>query len=113
MAARSRCKEATGRAAVEVVWRASALDDLIGIADYLGPLNPAAASRIVNAIERAGDSLTNLPHRGLPTGRPNLRWLRVPRTKYLLLYRVVRELDRVEILRAVHGRRDRRRMLGD
>ncbi|MGH7185242.1 MAG: hypothetical protein ACREIB_03055 [Pseudomonadota bacterium] len=48
-------------------------------------LHPTAASRIVNAIERAGDSLAALPHRGTPTRQPGVRWLIVPRTKYLNL----------------------------
>jgi plasmid stabilization system protein ParE len=92
---------------LEVVWWGAALDDLVAIADYLVPLNPFAADRIVTAIERAGESLTEFPHRGQSAGIPGLRRLLVHRTNYHLLYRVRDDHQRVEIVRIIDGRQVR------
>jgi toxin ParE1/3/4 len=104
LASRRRGQEATAAAALEVVWQGAALDDLLAIAEYLAPLNPSAANRIVTAIEQAGESLVEFPHRGPSAGVPGLRRLLVLRTNYHLLYRVRDDHPRVEIIRVIDGR---------
>ena len=63
------------------------------------PEGAAAARSRVLAAERL---LLDNPHAGRPTDRVGVRRLPIPRTPFILLYRVAPE--RIEVLRIVDGR---------
>jgi plasmid stabilization system protein ParE len=91
-----------------VVWSERAIDDLERIIDYIAPRNSAAALRVVDRIEQAGENLGEIA-----SGRPG----RVGGTyekvitglPYILAYAIQVMPDGNEvvvILRAIHGTRD-------
>src|SRR5215208_306467 len=81
--------------------RLSRLED---IGDYIAKDNPAAARRVVRAIEAAVRRLARFPHSGRPGHRAGTRELVVPRTPYIVPYRVGPRA--VEILAVFHSARD-------
>lgn len=80
-----------------------AAKDLIEIWHYIAQDNPAAADRVLLAIERRIDLLTRHPWSGPSREEfgPGIRNL--VSLPYLILYRV--ELDGVRIVRVMHGAR--------
>lgn len=87
-----------------VRWTSPALADLDAIQDYLAERNPAAASRLVNDILDRTDALLaanpELGRRGRVAGT---RELVLPKTSYVVAYRV---MEAVEILAIMHGARE-------
>ncbi len=79
-----------------------ALRDLRGIAAFLGEHNPAAMQRILAAIQHSIDNLQHFPDLGKPV-RGKQRRVPVPRTAYLVYYRIAGE--EVLILHIRDGRR--------
>jgi toxin ParE1/3/4 len=81
-----------------------AQQDLNDIHDYLAQHNPAAAARLVDAIERRCQALANSPGMGRACGHlaPGLRLSSVRR--YTIFFRPV--TDGVEIIRILHSARD-------
>lgn len=89
---------------MQVYFTRAAREDLIAIWTHIADHNPQAADRLFDRIEQAANRLADNPQIG-PTRddiRPGLRYLVTG--PYLLLYRI-RE-GGIEIVRAVHGRRD-------
>lgn len=82
---------------------ARADEDLIEIWQRIGRDNPAAADRVLDAIERRWNQLARHPYSGMARNdiADGLRHLTVG--QYLILYRVT---DAVEIVRVLHGRRN-------
>ncbi len=78
--------------------------DLTEIWLQIAQSNPAAADRVVMAIENTIELLGEFPGIGAPCPHlaPDLR--RTLWRDYLIYYRV--EADKVEIVRALHGRRN-------
>jgi toxin ParE1/3/4 len=78
--------------------------DMAEIWQYIAQHNPAAADRVVRAIETTIELLSEFPGIGTPCPHlaPGLR--RTLWREYLIYYRV-RE-NKVEIVRALHGRRN-------
>jgi toxin ParE1/3/4 len=78
-------------------------EDLIAIWLNIAKDNPAAADRVLDAIERRWSQIAQYPYSGV--GRddilPGIRHLLVG--EYLTLYRVTD--DAIEIIRVLHGRR--------
>ena len=88
---------------MRVRWLRKALANLDAEAAYIARDNPAAAARVVMAIEEAVRNLTRFPALGRPGRVPGTRELVVPTTPYIIPYRV--RNNAVEILRVFHASR--------
>lgn len=86
---------------MRIVWTAPASRDLETIGDYIAKDNPAAAHRVVQAIEAAVHRLERFPLSGRSGHRSDTRELVVPRTPYIVPYRIHHQA--VEILAVFHG----------
>jgi toxin ParE1/3/4 len=82
-----------------------ALADLAAIHDWLAERNPAAAGRVIAAIEHSAGLLADQPELGRRESRGFGRILVVPRYHYVISYR--HAADMVEILYILHPRRAR------
>lgn len=84
--------------------------DLLGHIDYLARERPEAASRFVDAIEKAFDQLADMPEIGAPRSfnhprLKNVRLWHVPNfRKYLIFYQLAH--DEIRVLRVLYGSRD-------
>lgn len=87
-----------------VLFTRAARDDLIDIWTHIAADDPAAADGVLDKLDEVASYLIQNPEMGPARDdiRPGLRYL--VSGSYLLLYRIVG--DDVEIVRAVHGRRD-------
>ena len=88
---------------MRVRWLRVALANLNAEAKYIARDNPAAAARVVRAIELAVELLPGHPAMGRAGRVPGTRELIVPDTPYIIPYRVCRSA--VEILRVFHAAR--------
>lgn len=88
---------------MRVKWLRKALANLDAEASYIDEDDPAAASRVVARIMAAVSRLAESPELGRPGRVPGTRELIVPKTRYLVPYRV--RGNAVEILRVFHGSR--------
>jgi addiction module RelE/StbE family toxin len=82
-------------------WTRQAVADLDQVFDFVAAANPSAAAVMMETIDRAVDGLTSHPRLGRPGRVSGTRELVVPRTSYIVAYR----LDRGEILAVIHGAR--------
>jgi toxin ParE1/3/4 len=89
---------------VQVYFTRAAREDLIAIWAHIAKDSPQAADRVLDRLEEAANRLADTPQIGPARDdiRPGLRYFVCG--PYLLLYRI-RE-GGIEIVRAVHGRRD-------
>jgi toxin ParE1/3/4 len=86
------------------VWSPEAIDDLVALRDSIEQDNPAAAQRVVlRIIENVETLLPNNPEMGRPGRVPRTRELVIPRTPFIIPYRLVG--DTLQILRIYHGAR--------
>ena len=87
-----------------VFFTRAAREDLIAIWSHIAADNPDAADRVLDRLDEAAGHLARNPQMGPARDdiRPGLRYL--VSGSYLLLYRITD--DGIEIVRAVHGRRD-------
>ena len=87
-----------------VFFTRAARDDLIDIWTHIAEDDPAAADRVLDRLDKVASHLADNPQMGPARDdiRPGLRYL--VSGSYLLLYRI--DGDDIEIVRAVHGRRD-------
>jgi toxin ParE1/3/4 len=88
---------------MRVRWLQAALDNLDAEAAYIAADDPRAARSVVSAIINAINHLGKHPNLGRPGRVMGTRELVVPRTPYIIPYRV-RGQD-VEILRVFHAAR--------
>lgn len=88
---------------VQVIWTPQSLRNLRSIRAYIAQANVAAADRIAQRLEAAGNGLIDFPDRGRPAERGMREIATVP--PYILRYRVVG--DKVYIVRIKHGRQHR------
>jgi toxin ParE1/3/4 len=88
---------------VRVRWLRAALDNLNAEAEYIAQDNPDAAENLVNVILEATERLQRHPALGRPGRVTGTRELVVPRTPYIIPYRV--QTGVVEIIRVFHGAR--------
>lgn len=70
---------------------------------YVAQDDPRAAVRLDEEIERQADLLIEHPNMGRAGRRAGTREMVVQRTPYILVYRVRPRLDRIEVLRVLHG----------
>jgi toxin ParE1/3/4 len=88
---------------VRVKWLREARANLDAEAEYISQDSPAAAGRIVAAIESATAGLARHPAMGRPGRVIGTRELVVPGTPYVIPYRVHDNV--VETIRVFHGAR--------
>jgi toxin ParE1/3/4 len=89
---------------MKIVWSPEAIQDLISLRAYIAEENPAAARRIVlRVLHDVEHLLADNPQMGRPGRVPGTRELVVPRTPYIVPYRVQRAT--IQILRVFHGAR--------
>lgn len=85
-------------------WLRTALRNLDDEATFISQDDPAAALRVVQRVVQAVALLREQPGIGRPGRVPGTRELLVPRTRYLVPYRVRGQT--IEILRVFHMSRD-------
>jgi plasmid stabilization system protein ParE len=84
-------------------WLPTALRNLDSEASYIAADEPAAARLVVKRVFAAVSLLAEQPGLGRPGRVPGTRELLVPKTRYIVPYRV--RGDTVEILRVLHTSR--------
>jgi toxin ParE1/3/4 len=89
---------------MNIVWSPEAIQDLISLRAYIAEESPAGARRIVLRILHDVEYLLpDNPHIGRPGRVPGTRELVIPRTPYIVPYRMQGEV--IQILRVYHGAR--------
>jgi toxin ParE1/3/4 len=89
---------------MRTVWSPQAIDDLVALRTYIEQDNPAAARRIVlHIIQNIDTLLPRSPEMGRPGRVPGTRELIIPRTPFIVPYRL--EGNTIQILRVFHGAR--------
>ena len=89
---------------MNIVWSAEALDDLDSLYAYIAKDGPKAARETALAVIAAIETLLpDNPHVGRPGRVPGTRELVVPRTQFVVPYRV--QAGVLQILRVYHGAR--------
>ena len=90
---------------MEIKWLRKALQNLDSEATHIAKDDTAAAQKVVQSIHHAVSLLSENPALGHPGRLDGTRELVVPDTRYIVPYRVVPRLNRVEILRVFHTSR--------
>jgi plasmid stabilization system protein ParE len=88
---------------MRIRWLRTALRNLDEEAAYIAADDPAAARLVVGRVLAAVNLVVDQPGLGRPGRVPGTRELVVPKTRYLVPYRVRR--DTIEILRVFHTSR--------
>jgi addiction module RelE/StbE family toxin len=88
---------------MRVRWLRTALRNLDEEASYIAADDPAAARLVVERVLNAVAVLVDRPQIGRPGRVPGTRELVVPKTRYIVPYRV--RAETVEILRVFHTSR--------
>ncbi|WP_271068984.1 type II toxin-antitoxin system RelE/ParE family toxin [Caulobacter sp. NIBR1757] len=86
------------------IWSGAARRDVLGLAEFLSERSSTAAARILRAIYARTDRLAREPLLGRVGRMEGTRERVVPRTPYLIVYRI--QGEQVEILRVLHGAQD-------
>jgi toxin ParE1/3/4 len=86
------------------IWSPEAIADLAALRAYIAQDDPAAARRIaLHILHNVEALLPNHPGMGRPGRVPGTRELVIPKTPFIVPYRL--EGDRIQILRVFHGAR--------
>jgi toxin ParE1/3/4 len=86
------------------VWSPEAIDDLVSLRAFISEDDPAAAQRVaLHIIDAAESLLSGNPEMGRPGRVPGTRELVVPRTPFIVPYRV--RGGTLQILRVYHAAR--------
>ena len=88
---------------MRIVWLPLALDDLEHLRAYIAADAPEAAGAVADRLLGAVETLARFPERGRPGRVAGTRELVVPRTPFIVAYRLGN--GTVEVLRVVHGAR--------
>jgi toxin ParE1/3/4 len=89
---------------MNIVWSPEAIQDLISLRAYIAEDSPARARGIVlRILHDVEHLLPDNPHMGRAGRVPGTRELVIPRTPYIVPYRVQSEV--IQILRVYHGAR--------
>lgn len=87
-----------------LVWSLESIHDLIALRAQIAEHDPAAAKRTAQHILRCGEGLlAEHPKLGAPGRVPGTRELVIPKTPYIVPYRV--RGSRIEIARVYHSAR--------
>jgi toxin ParE1/3/4 len=84
-------------------WTLDATSDVQEAWSYIAKENEAAADRIIGRITASGERLSRYARMGRHGREPGTREFSVPRTRYILIYRIL--ANDVEILRVLHSAR--------
>jgi len=86
------------------IWSPEAIADLVALRAYVEEDNPAAAQRIaLHILHNVESLLPNRPQMGRPGRVPGTRELVIPRTPFIVPYRLVG--NTIQIVRVFHGAR--------
>ena len=86
------------------IWSPEAIADLAALRTYISQDDPAAAQRVALHIIRSVETLLpNSPEMGRPGRVPGTRELVIPRTPYIVPYRLVGKT--IQVLRVFHSAR--------
>jgi toxin ParE1/3/4 len=89
---------------MNIVWSPEAIEDLASLRAYIAEDNPAAARRIALRIVQVIElMLPDNPQSGRPGRVPGTRELIIPRTPYVIPYRM--QGNTLQILRVYHSAR--------
>ena len=89
---------------MKIVWSPEAIQDLVSVRAYIAEDNPAAARRTVQLIvESIEQLLPDNPRIGRAGRVPGTRELVIPKTPYIVPYRLQRTT--IQILRVYHAAR--------
>jgi toxin ParE1/3/4 len=89
---------------MNIVWSPEAIQDLISLRAYIAEESPAGARRIVlRILHDIEHLLPDNPNMGRPGRVPGTRELVIPRTPYIVPYRM--QGASIQILRVYHGAR--------
>ena len=89
---------------MNIHWSPEAIQDLVALRDYIAEDNPGAAQRVaLRIVEAVEQQLPDNPNLGRPGRVPGTRELVIPRTPYIVPYRVHGKA--LEVLRVYHGAR--------
>ena len=86
------------------IWSPEAIADLAALRAYIAQHDPAAAQRVaLHIIRNVETLLPNSPEMGRPGRVPGTRELVIPRTPYIVPYRLIG--NTIQVLRVFHGAR--------
>ena len=89
---------------MNILWSPEAIGDLVSLRAYIAEDDPAAAQRVVlHIIHNIEQLLPNHPQMGRPGRVPGTRERVIPKTPFLVPYRLQRNI--IQILRVYHGAR--------
>jgi toxin ParE1/3/4 len=89
---------------MNILWSPEAIEDLNSLRTYIAQDNPSAAREIVLHIMHSIEQLLpNNPQMGRPGRVPGTRELVIPKTPFIVPYRLQRNV--IQILRVYHGAR--------
>ncbi|MES9856664.1 MAG: type II toxin-antitoxin system RelE/ParE family toxin [Sedimenticola sp.] len=90
---------------MQIKWLRNALKNLDAEAEYIAQDDPQAARVVVQRIAQTVSLLSDNPSLGHPGRLPGTHELVIPKTRYIVPYRVRPRLQRIEILRVFHASR--------
>jgi toxin ParE1/3/4 len=88
---------------MNILWSPEAIEDLTSIRAYIAEDNPAARGVVLHIIHNIEQLLPNNPQMGRPGRVPGTRELVIPKTPFVVPYRLQRNV--IQILRVYHGAR--------
>ena len=89
---------------MNIIWSPEAIGDLVSLRAYIAEDDPAAARGVVlHIIHNVELLLPNNPQMGRPGRVPGTRELVIPKTPFVVPYRLKRNV--IQILRVYHGTR--------
>ena len=89
---------------MNIIWSPEAIEDLVSLRAYISEEDPAAARRVVfRIIQSIEQLLPDNPQIGRAGRVPGTRELIIPRSPYIVPYRLQRTT--IQILRVYHGAR--------
>ncbi len=89
---------------MNIIWSPEAIQDLISLRAYIAEESPAGARRVIlHILQNVERLLPDNPHMGRPGRVPGTRELVIPRTPYIVPYRL--QSGSIQILRVYHGAR--------
>jgi toxin ParE1/3/4 len=89
---------------MNILWSPEAIDDLTSLRAYIAEDDPAAARGVVlHIMHNIEQLLPDNPQMGRPGRVPGTRELVIPKTPFIVPYRLQRNV--IQILRVYHGAR--------
>ena len=89
---------------MNILWSPEAIEDLNSLRAYIAQDNPSAARGVIlNIMDSVEQLLPDNPQMGRPGRVPGTRELVIPKTPFIVPYRLQRNV--IQILRVYHGAR--------